>query len=155
LTKEKPFGQELKYHQKDINLPILLLKEIKRNSKTIGGGVLTHSNVYSFKYGLKIRIGITHELFLDKTQFNNEKELNYGYLYLIDKILKAANRRFVGLLLFDVSSKNYILRRCLKAYNFFKFHDSTIMMLKLKDELKILKPEKNLFVPTYLSIGFP
>lgn len=128
---------------------------IKKNSKTVGGAILTHCNVYSFKYGLKIRIGITHELFLDKTQFNNEKELKYGYLYLIDKILKAASHRFVGLLLIDASSKNYILRRCLKAYNFFKFQDHSIMMLKLKDELKISKPEKNLFVPTYLSLGFP
>ena len=128
---------------------------IKKNDKTVGGVILTHCNVYSFKYGLKIRIGITHELFLDKTQFNNEKELNYGYLYLIDKLLKAANRRFVGLLLIEVSSKNCILRRCLKAYNFFKFQEQSIMMLKLKDELKISKPEKSLFVPTYLSLGFP
>ena len=104
---------------------------------------------------MKIRVGITHELFLDKTQFNNEEELNYGYLYLIDKSLKAASRRFVGLLLIEVNSKNYKLRRCLKAYNYSKFQDNSIMMFKLKDELKIWKPEKSLFIPTYLSLGFP
>ncbi|MFX1494693.1 MAG: GNAT family N-acetyltransferase [Promethearchaeota archaeon] len=128
---------------------------IKKDGKTVGGVILTHCNVYSFKYGLKIRMGITHELFLDKTQFNTEKELNYGYLYLIDKLLKAANRRPVGLLLIELSSKDHILRKCLKAYNFFKFQEHSIMILKLKNELKISKPEKNLFVPTYLSLGFP
>ncbi|MFX0017526.1 MAG: GNAT family N-acetyltransferase [Promethearchaeota archaeon] len=128
---------------------------IKKDGITIGGVILTHCNVYSFKYGLKIRIGITHEFFLDKTQFNNENEFFNGYLYIVDKLLKAASRRFLGLLLIEVSSKNYILTRCLKAYNFFKLQEHSIMILKLKDELKISKPEKSLFVPTYLSLGFP
>lgn len=128
---------------------------IKKNGKTVGGVILTHSNVYSFKYGLKIRIGITHELFLDKTQFNSEKELKYGYLYLVDKLLKATSRRPVGLLFIELSSKDYLFRKCLKAYNFFKFQEHSIMMLRLKEDLKISKPEKSLFVPTYLSLGFP
>lgn len=128
---------------------------INRNGKTVGGAILTHNNIYSFKFGLKFRVAITHQLFLDETQFSNEKELYGGYLYLIDKILKAGNRRSVGVLLIGVSSKNLLFRRSLKAYNFSTFQDQSIMILKLKDELRISKPDKKLFVPTYLSLGFP
>ncbi|MFW9771402.1 MAG: GNAT family N-acetyltransferase [Candidatus Thorarchaeota archaeon] len=128
---------------------------IKKENDILGGTILTHLNTYHFKYGLKLRIGIIHELFLDTSKLNNKKELSFAYKYLIDKILKAASYRSVGLLLINVNHDNILLNDALKEYNFFKFQDLSLMILKLKDNLKLSKPEKFIFIPTYLSLGFP
>ncbi|MFX1497395.1 MAG: GNAT family N-acetyltransferase [Promethearchaeota archaeon] len=128
---------------------------IKKKNRIVGGAILTHVNLYHFKYGLKLRIGIIHELFLNPSQLNNKKELSFAHDYLIDKILKAATYRSVGLLLINPNSDNFLLKKSLKEYNFFKFQDLSLMILKLKTNLALSKPKKFFFIPTYLSLGFP
>lgn len=128
---------------------------IMKKDKVVGGAILTHVNLYHFKYRLKLRIGIIHELFLDTGQFNNKKELYFTHNYLIDKLLKAATYRSVGLLLVNPNTDNFLLKKCLKEFDFLKFQDLSLMILKLKPNLTLSKPKKFFFIPTYLSLGFP
>ena len=128
---------------------------IKRRNKIIGGALITHQNIYAFKYGIKLRIGLIHEIFLDKHQFKHKQELRLGYIYLIDKILKAATKRFLGILIYKSSFKDFDLHRGFKAINFLKIQDDVLMIKKLKNNLKLPILEKPIFVPPYVSLGFP
>ncbi|MFX1409760.1 MAG: GNAT family N-acetyltransferase [Promethearchaeota archaeon] len=128
---------------------------IKRDGKIIGGAVITHQNVYAFKYGLKIRIGLIHELFLDKSKFKNRKEVQLGYIYLIDRILKAATRRFLGVLVYSSSSRDFDLHRGFRAMNFLKLQNEVIMIRIIKKEIKIPKLKKPIFILPHVAFGVP
>ncbi|MFW9898886.1 MAG: GNAT family N-acetyltransferase [Candidatus Thorarchaeota archaeon] len=130
---------------------------IKKRTKIIGGAVITHQNIYAFKYGIKFRIGIIHDIFLDKTQFTNKKNLHLGYIYLIDKIIKAATQRNIGILTYMATSKDFDLHKALKGMNFFKLKGQTTMIKPIKKNIKITNFffKKPLFLPTYVSLGVP
>jgi len=142
-----------------INVPAERLKPtyiiVRKKEEIIGGAVITHRNLHSFKYGLKIRIGIVHEVFLDKSQFKNKRDLHFGYIFLIDKILKAAARRNIGVLVNNSCYSDIGLNKALKSMAFLKFGSGTIMMNKLNEEIKSLKPKKPIHLPTYVSFGTP
>ena len=128
---------------------------MKRENKIIGGAVITHQNLYFFKYGIKIKIGLIHEIFLDEKIFNNKQDLHLGYIYLIDKIMRAATRRSVALLICFSSSRNYRLNNAFKKFNFLRLHDSVMMIKELREDIKLPRVKKPLFIPTYLSFGSP
>jgi len=129
--------------------------KLKRNNKILGGATLTFFNIYSFKYGVKIRVGLIHEIFLDEHQFDNQKNLHLGYTYIIDRIMKAATRRFIGVLLYQSDSKNKFLHKALISMNFPKFAGEVIMIKLLKKTIKKLNVKKSFYIPTYVSRGFP
>ena len=128
---------------------------IKKSGKIIGGSVITHQNVYAFKYGIKIRLGIIHEIFLDKHIFNNSKNLYLGYIYLIDKVMKAATRRLVGVVIYNSTIKDEDLNQAFKGTNFLRIRSDVIMIKELKKNLRFPHIKKPLFIPSYLTIGFP
>jgi ribosomal protein S18 acetylase RimI-like enzyme len=128
---------------------------IRKKGKIIGGSILTHQNIYSFKYGIKIRIGVIHEIFLEKSIFTNSKNLYLGYIYLIDKIMRAATQRPVGVLIYRSTFKDKDLNQAFKGMNFFSIKDSVIMIKELKPNLKFPQIKKPLFCPTYVSLGAP
>ncbi|MHA2390856.1 MAG: GNAT family N-acetyltransferase [Promethearchaeota archaeon] len=128
---------------------------VKKGNMNIGGAVITYHNIYLSKLGFKIRIGNIHEIFVDKCKFNNQRDLYLGYKYLIDKVMKAATRRFFGVLMFEGTKNNYDLNKALKGMNFLKIQESVIMIKELKNHVKFPKIRKPLFVPTYVSLGFP
>ena len=128
---------------------------MKKKERIIGGAVITHQNIYNSKHGIKFRIGLIHDIFLDKTQFNNKRNLHLGYIYLNDKIIKAATRRKVGILIHLVTFKDYDLHRALRNMNYLKFKAESIMMKTLKENIRISKFKKPLFLPTYISMGVP
>ncbi|MFX1315931.1 MAG: hypothetical protein ACFE9T_08715, partial [Promethearchaeota archaeon] len=128
---------------------------IKRDGKIIGGAVITHQNIYAFKYGLKIRIGLIHELFLDKSIFKSRKEVQLGYIYLIDKILKAATRRFLGVIIYSSSSKDFDLHRGFRAMNFLKLQNEVIMIRIMKKNIKIPEIRKPIFILPHVAYGVP
>ncbi len=142
-----------------INVPAERLKPtyiiIRKKEKIIGGAAITHRNLHSFKFGLKIRIGIVHEVFLDKSQFKNKRDLHFGYIFLIDKLLKAATRRFIGVLVYNSCYSDIDLNKALKSMAFLKFGSGTIMMKKLNEEIKSLKPKKSIYLPTYITFSTP
>jgi ribosomal protein S18 acetylase RimI-like enzyme len=129
--------------------------KLKKNNQIIGGATFTFFNIYSFKYGVKIRVGLIHEIFLDEIQFKNQRDLHLGYIYLIDRIMKAATRRFIGVLLYQSDSKNKRLHKALTRMNFPKFPGEVIMLKIMKDNIKILNVTKPFYLPTYVSRGFP
>ena len=157
-TGVTPYDKD-KFTWARINVPAERLKPtyiiIRKKKEIIGGAVITHRNLHSFKYGLKIRIGIVHEVFLDKSQFKNKRDLHFGYIFLIDKLLKAATRRNIGVLVYNSCSSDVDLIKALKSMAFLKFGSGTIMMKKLNEEIKSLKPKKPLFLPTYISFSTP
>lgn len=128
---------------------------IKQKGIIIGGAVITHQNFYLCKYGLKIRFGLIHEFFLDKHKFKNKKDLFLAYSYLIDKILKAATQRLLGILIYKSASKDHDLHRSFRSMNFLKFETDVMMMKVLKEDIKISTFNKPLFIPSYISLGFP
>ncbi len=135
------------------NRPTYIL--MKKHRKIIGGAAITHRYIHSFKFGIKIRIGTIHEIFLDKSEFKDKQELQLGYIYLIDKILKAATRRFLSVILYNSASKDYDLNQGFRAFRFLKVQDQILMMKVLNETLKIPQFKKAFFIHTNLSIGVP
>lgn len=128
---------------------------MRKKSKIIGGAIFTRKNIYSFKHGIKIRMGIIHEIFLDKIQFKNELNLLYGYKYLIDKILKAATKRYISFALYQSNENDFDVINAFKTMKFLKFSTAMIMVKSFKEDFKKISVKKPLFLPTYISLGFP
>ncbi len=128
---------------------------IRKNGKIIGGSVITHQYIHSFKFGIKIRIGIIHEIFLEKSIYDNSKDLVLGYIYLLDKILKASTRRSLAVLMYVSPLKDKDLNRALNNMNFLKIKANVTMIKELKANLKFPQIKSPLFVPTYVTLGFP
>ena len=124
---------------------------IHKKNRIIGGAAFTFQNVYAIKFGIKIRITITHELFLDKQVFNNRRDLHFGYIYLIDKLLKAATQRSISALFFQAPRKAIDLLKGFRGMNLFMLTSGVTMIKSMKDSLEIPKPLKPLFTPTYVS----
>jgi len=135
------------------NKPTYIL--MKKEQNIIGGAVITHQNVYAFNLGIKIKMGIIHEIFLDRDKFMNRVDLNLGHVYLIDKILKAATRRFIGLLIYRSPLRDYNFNRAFRSMNFIRLKEEVIMVKELIPNLKFPQFKKPLFIPTYVSIGYP
>lgn len=129
--------------------------KLKRDNEIIGGATLTFFNIYSFKFGVKIRIGLVHEIFIDEDQFDNQRNLHLGYIYVIDRLMKAATRRCIGVLLYQTDSKNKRLHKALTGMNFPKFPGEVIMIKLMKKNLEPLNVKKPFYLPTYVSRGFP
>ena len=91
--------------------------------------ILTIKN--AFKYGTKIRIGIIHEIFLYSDKFMNLGDLNLGYIYLIDKVLKATTRHFIGLLIYKSALRDHNFNGAFKSMNFIRIKEVVIMVKQL------------------------
>jgi len=128
---------------------------MKKNNEIIGGAAFNTANIYGFNYGLKFKIGIIHEIFLEKKKFLNEWNLYYGYIYLLDRLLKAATRRFTSAIILFASSFDHSLHQALRAMKFFSFNGASVMMKILKKDLKIKKLTKPLYIPTHVSLSIP
>jgi ribosomal protein S18 acetylase RimI-like enzyme len=126
---------------------------IKKSGKIVGGAVITHQNIRTWKYKLKLQIGILHEIFLDEDVFNNPNEIFIGYMYLIDKIIRAANHRNLGVLLYASSLNAKYLNQAFKGMSFFKIQNDVIMIKELKENVKFPKLKKPLYIPSYLALG--
>ncbi|MFX1504143.1 MAG: GNAT family N-acetyltransferase [Promethearchaeota archaeon] len=127
---------------------------IKKSGKIIGGSVITHQNINATKYRFKLRLGIIHEIFLDRDVFSSSDNLYLGYIFLIDKIIKAATRRYLGALLYSSTLNANNLNRAFKGMSFFKIQMDVIMIKELKKNLKFPKLKKPLYIPTYVTLGF-
>jgi len=142
-----------------VNIPLKRLRPtfilIWKNNKIIGGAQLSTQNIYAFKFGFKMRIGFIHEIFLDKSQFQNERDLYFGYLYLIDKLQKAAIKKRMSVVFYLSSSQDRDLHKAFKGFNFLSFKGGTVMIKKMKDNIHIPPLKKALYIPTYVSFGAP
>ncbi|MBY9004241.1 MAG: GNAT family N-acetyltransferase [Candidatus Lokiarchaeota archaeon] len=128
---------------------------LKKKNEIIGGASFNTANIYGFNYGLKFKIGIVHEIFLDKKKFTDERNLHFGYTYLLDKLLKGAKRRFAGGIIVFASSLDTSLHKALKAVKFLSFKGASVMIKILKKDLKIEKLTKPLYIPTHVSLSIP
>jgi hypothetical protein len=128
---------------------------IRKGGYIIGGAVLTRQNIYLTKFSLKVRIGIIHEIFLDKEKFKTDNDLYLGHFYLLDKIIRAATRRFLGMLLFKSTVGDNDLNKALMGYTFLKSQDTVAMVKELKEDIKFPKLKKPIHIPTYITLGFP
>ncbi|UCC20621.1 MAG: GNAT family N-acetyltransferase [Promethearchaeota archaeon] len=128
---------------------------IKKDGKIVGGSVFTHQESYAYRHKLKLCIGIIHEIFLDSDIFNNTNNLYFGYIYLIDKIIKAATRRHLAVLVYESSLKAGYLNRAFKGMQFLRIQNDVVMIKELKTNLKFPKCKKPLYLPTYISLGVP
>ncbi|MCK4780796.1 MAG: GNAT family N-acetyltransferase, partial [Candidatus Lokiarchaeota archaeon] len=149
-----PGYDQSKFNWARINVPANHNKPtyivIKKGGKIVGGAVITHQNIYSFKFGIKIKFGIIHEIFIDEDKFNKKRDVHLAYVYLIDRIMKAATHRSISLLLYISSIKDYTLNKAFKGMNFLRFKSDVVMLKVLKENLKIPQIKKPLFLPTYL-----
>lgn len=128
---------------------------IYKKKEVVGGACITAQNIYASKYGIKARLGIIHEIFLQKDLFQSKKQLNLGYRYLINKILKAARQRNIGAVIYNCSNRDRDLNSILKRSLFLSFKAGTVMLKKFSPHIGNLKNEFPLYIPTYVSLGFP
>jgi len=128
---------------------------IYKDNEVIGGACITYKNVYAFKYGIKIRVGIIHEVFIAKKEFPTKKDLKNAYKFLIDKIMQAARERNIGGIFYNGSVDETDLIRAFRYSCFLSFKSGIIMIKRLKKSLKPLKNSHPIFIPTYISLGFP
>ena len=154
-----PKYNKRKFSWARIRVPVIQLRPtyiiVKKHGKIIGGSVITQQNLYSFKFGIKIRIGIIHEVFLEKSAFENSRDLSLGYMYLIDKIMKAATQRSTAILMYLSPLKDIDLNTTFKKMNFFRIKSNVTMIKEMKPNLKFPQTKLPLFVPTYVTLGFP
>ncbi|TXT57971.1 MAG: hypothetical protein BAJALOKI1v1_1800008 [Promethearchaeota archaeon] len=129
---------------------------IRRNSNIIGGACITYEHMFIPKFKICFRIGIVHDLFFNKTLFTGAQRLKLTLQYLSDKIVKAALQRRIGVLLYCGDSKDFIIHESFRGLWFPIIRGSVLMGKFFNPQLnprKVLK--KPLFIPTYLSTGFP
>ena len=100
-------------------------------------------------------MGLIHEIFLDKSVFENSQDLVLGYIYLLDKIMKAATQRFTAILIYLSPLKDKDLNTAFKMMNFLSIKSNVTMIKEMKAKLKFPQFKKPLFLPTYVSLGFP
>jgi len=128
---------------------------IQEGEEIIGGAKITQFDIYAIKFGIKIRFGIIHEIFLDKSRFDLEKSLKCGYKYLIDKVLKAATRRGIAGLLFITSSIDLYLIKALTSMLFIKLKGASVMAKIFNKDFDNIKLNKPIYIPTYISLSIP
>ena len=150
---------ETKYSWARINVPTKKDQPtyviVKKDGVIIGGAEFSCTNIRSFRFKFRFKIGIVHEIFLDKSAFYSNLEVQNGYSYLIDKLLIAASRRSVGVLIFFISSFENDLYYALRRMNLVNFKGASIMIKKLKKNFQIGKLAKPLYIPTHVSFSLP
>ena len=128
---------------------------LRMNDEIIGGTALTYQNLYAFKFGVKIRVCIIHDLFFDETKFKSEQNINLGYKFLIDRIIKAATQRFIGVIIYSTPKNALKLNKALKESNFLSLTGGTIMVNSFKENVPFPYLSNPIFLPTYISLSFP
>jgi ribosomal protein S18 acetylase RimI-like enzyme len=128
---------------------------LRKDDEIIGGALLTSITAYIKKGGFKIRMGLIHEVFLDKSKFDTKRNLYFGYTTLIDKVLKVATRRYMGPLIFPSSVKDNDLHEAFRGMSFLKIKGGVLMMKPIKENIKLPEAKKPIHVPTHSNIGFP
>lgn len=128
---------------------------LKKDNKIIGGALIT-SITRNIKRGdIIMRMGLIHEVFLDKSQFDTKRNLYFGYTSILDKVLKVATRRHLGVLMFLSSSKDKDLHEAFRGMSFFKLKGGVLMIKPIKGNVMIPKLKKPIQEPTHSSIGYP
>jgi len=128
---------------------------VKKRKKIICGASITHEYVYISKFNFKLKIGIIHEIFLSQEIISNKKLGSLTLTYLIDKIMKAAISRNLGILLYYGDFKDHFLSRGFSKLGFLKLKGSVFMVKILEKKNNSMKMRKPIFIPTYSSLGYP
>ncbi len=132
--------------------PSYIFIENKKN--IIGGASLTIENLYLSPLRSSIRLGVIHELAIERKSFRNTNHLLRAIKYLIDKIMKAAIQRNIGILLYMGDSNDKVIQSAFQTLSFKTIKGGVLMMKQFKTHA--LQKKGNLwFVPTYVSMGFP
>jgi len=128
---------------------------IIRNPHTIiGGASLTFERFYISSLKTTIRWGIIHELIIEKDFFPNKRLMQLGIAYLIDKILKAAIQRNIGVLFYEGDKNDKVVEKAFQMLNF-RIIKGSVLMMKRFQNIQFQHNKTPWFVPTYVSTGFP
>jgi GNAT superfamily N-acetyltransferase len=129
---------------------------IKKNKQIIGGACFTYERILMPKSHISFRICIIHEIFIEKEVFPNAKLLRLGFQYLIEKIVRAAIARKLGIILYYGDSQDIFLRSSFQKLCFLTIKGSVLMVKIFNPQLSLKKLKKKpFFIPTYVSVGFP
>ena len=128
---------------------------LKQNNEIIGGASITSISMNLKKVGLKLRTGLIHEVFLNKSKFDTKRNLYFGFTTILDKVLKAATRRSMGILMFPSSVKDHDLHEAFKGMGFLGGKGGVLMMKPIKENVEIPESKKPIQAPTHSTIGFP
>ncbi len=129
---------------------------VKKGNKTIGGACFTYERILMPKSNIKFRMCIIHEIFIEKELFPNAKLLGLGFQYLFEKILRAAIQRKLGIVLYYGDSNDNNLRNSIRKLCFLIIKGSVLMVKIINPQLSLAKIKKKpIFIPTYISVGFP
>jgi ribosomal protein S18 acetylase RimI-like enzyme len=128
---------------------------IKKNTHIIGGASLTYEKFYFSQFHLILKIGIIHELYIDLERIPTRTLRILVYSYLLDKVMKAAIKRKLGIIIFSGDRKNHVLHSGLIRLGFLKLKASVLMVNDFDTKLDYQKLKKPIFLPTYLTSGHP
>lgn len=128
---------------------------IMRNQQSIiGGASLSFERLYISPLKTTIRWGIIHEIAIEKDIFPNEHLMTVGIAYLIDKILKAAIQRKIGVLFYEGDKNDKGVEKAFQMLNF-RIMKGSVLMMKQFHEIQFSDKKNPWFIPTYVSTGFP
>lgn len=128
---------------------------LKKNSQIIGAGVISSQEIQSWKYNFSMKVGSIHDLFLDRSAFENQKALYFAYIAMINELIYAARKRNItSLFLLSHSNRNY-LHHAFQGSGFFKVKGGTLMLKKLDPSLPLPNSKRPFYIPTHVSMGIP
>ncbi|TFF98613.1 MAG: GNAT family N-acetyltransferase [Promethearchaeota archaeon] len=127
---------------------------IRNKKRIIGVASLTFERLYITPLKKTVRIGLIHEFAIEKETFPSKEYLQMGIAYLIDKVMKAAILRNIGVLLYEGDSRDEDIKKGFQLLNF-RIINSGVLMMKQFNNVDIRQNKTPWFVPTYVSLGFP
>jgi predicted N-acetyltransferase YhbS len=127
---------------------------IRNQQNILGGASLTFEKFFLTPLQTTIRLGIIHELAINREFFPDRELLRKGIAYLIDKVMKAAIQRNIGVLLYEGDANDKAVEKAFRLLKFRVFKGGVLMVKQFRD-LDIQQEGKPWFVPTYVSTGFP
>lgn len=128
---------------------------ITKDGKIIGGSAITIARIYSKEFKFNISMGLIHEIFLDEKIFKNRRNLHLGYIYLLDRILKAISQRKGSLMFYQAPEKIKPLHWAFNSLLFVKVMGAAVMIRKMKNNVAWPNPKKPIYLPTSVSTGVP
>lgn len=127
---------------------------IKNQQEVLGGASLTHEKFYLSPLKTTVRLGIIHEVTIDREFFPTRKHFQQGLAYLVDKIMKAAVQRNIGILIYKGDGSDKAVENSFKLLNF-RVIEGSVLMIKPFTQVDIQQNRIPWFIPTYVSMGFP
>lgn len=130
---------------------------VKEGKKIVAGTSLIKLNLYAFKYGFKVALGLIQDLFIDIHAARSPAELEEIFDLLLQATHKVAAERNCGIIISQLSSTDKLVQLACKRQGWLVIPLGGTHMIKLGQETALFPPPKKsvyLFPENSIS-GYP